>query len=192
MYVKDSDGKWHSIVDQAKGSSCGPTCVRMVCKMATGKEVGEELVRKLVETDEGAATVSTITSEKGGGATSGSHNWGAHGGWGQAGGGAGSYSANLANVLKGLGLSKARVDTGTVGTALNNTTQKRPGIAIVSWTGGGAHFIVVAGKVSSGNYLILDPVYGLKYAAPGGASLQYLPEAGVTGTFLDWTVLTSE
>lgn len=198
MYARDIDGKWHSIIDQSKTDSCGPACVRMLVKMIANKDVGEELVRSLIEGDEGQAAVSTITSERGGAGVSGSHNWGGHGGWGggnQFGGG----TWNVVNTLKGLGVNSARVDTGYVRNAFRNTSTRRPGMAVVGWNGGwnahgsqGLHWVVVAGPVSDGRVLVLDPALGLQYADMSPAIVQYTPINGSLGSFQQHTVLTSD
>jgi hypothetical protein len=193
-YAKDSDGRWHNYYDQAKGSSCGPACVRIVAKMVTGKEFGEEMVRQMIEREEGGV-VSTLTSESGGLGGAGSHDWGNHGGHGSGGGGVGTW--NLDNVLKSLGITDAHVEQGYPRNAFNKTSVKNPGIAACGWSAGwngsnsqGLHWVVVAGTLSNGNYLIIDPAFGIGEVSPNDAVLQYNP--GTPATFLNnRTIITA-
>lgn len=187
MYAKDSDGRWHKYYDQSKGSSCGPTCVRIVAETVTGKEFGEEMIRQMIERDEGGV-VSSLTSEARGAAQAGSHNWGNHGGHGSGGGGTGTW--NLDNTLKNLGIPDAHVELGYPRNAFKKTSIKNPGIAACGWNAGwnganaqGLHWVVVAGTLRNGNYLIIDPVYGIGEVSPNDAVLQYNP--GAPATFLN-------
>ena len=167
-YVKDSDGRWHTIFDQTKGSSCGPTCMRMVVKMMQNRDLGEEQARQLVERKNGVAMLSTLTSENGGVGQMGSHNWGNHGHHASGGGGVGVGAEPLAAALKGTGIKDAHVPQIYARQALLKTSLKNPGSAAVGWGGQwngkraqGAHWIVVAGQLSNGNILVLDPIYGI-------------------------------
>lgn len=187
-YQRDSDGRWHTYYDQAKGSSCGPTCVRMVVKMVTGKEVGEEEVRREIERVEGVP-VSTLASETGA-FQAGGHNWGDHGARGSGGGGVGTWHLDV--PLQRFGVKGAHVVAGYARAAFAKTTLNFPGIAACAWQAGwngknanGLHWVVVAGKLRNGCFLIIDPVYGIGEVNPADAVLQYTPAVGVTATFLN-------
>lgn len=196
-YVKDSDNRWHRIYDQSKGSSCGPTCMRMVVQMITGKEIGEAQARRMVEMSEGGV-LSTITSEGGGMGQMGSHDWGNHGGHASGGGGVGCTGTNLVNGLKRAGISTARAPQLYARQALLQTSVRKPGIAMVGWNGGwggksaqGAHWIVVAGQLRNGNVLVLDPIFGLSEVDLSPSTLVYTP-AGHRATFYNnQTIITS-
>ena len=191
MYQQDSDNRWHKIFDQVKGSSCGPACVRMTLLMATGKEWGEEYIRQQVERAEGAAAVSTITSEAGGMAVAGSHNWGNHGAFGAAGGGVGTW--DIDDVLRSHGVPAAHFSNDYPRNAFRRTDLHHPAIAAVGWGGGwnaqgaaGLHWIVIAGQLRNGNYLVLDPAYGVGEVSVDAAIPTYVPTGGggVQATFL--------
>jgi hypothetical protein len=60
--------------------------------------------------------------------------------------------------------------------AFKRTSLERPGIAVVGWSAGwnaqnanGKHWVVVAGTVSNGHFLILDPAFGIGYVDPAPA-----------------------
>lgn len=187
-YARDSDGRWHTYYDQQKGSSCGPACVRMVAEMVLSKQFGEDQVRQAIERVEGG-TVSQLTSERQGAFQPGTHNWGNHGGHGSGGGGVGTWDLDVA--LKSLGVSDAHVAMGYCRNAFNMTTAKRPGIAACAWNGGwngqnsqGMHWVVVAGKLRNGSFLIIDPIFGISEVDPAAAILQYNP-AGHRATFVN-------
>jgi len=194
-YQRDSDGRWHTYYDQVKGSSCGPACVRMVAKMVLGKEVGEEQVRQAIERAEGGV-VSTLASEKTGAYQAGGHDWGAHGAQGSGGGGVGTWDLDVA--LKSLGVADAHVELGYARNAFSKTTVKKPGIAACGWNAGwngansqGLHWVVVAGKLTNGSYLIIDPAYGIGEVSSSSAVLEY-SAGGNKATFLNnRTILTS-
>ncbi len=192
-YQRDADGRWHTYYDQSKGSSCGPTCVRMVVKMVTGREVGEEQVRREIERVEGG-TVSTLASETGT-FQAGTHNWGEHGAAGSGGGGSGTW--NLDVPLQKLGVPGAHVTAGYARAAFAKTTLRNPGIAAVAWGGGwngknsqGLHWVVVAGTLKNGNYLIIDPIYGIGEVSPQDAILKYTTKDGDATILNNRTILT--
>lgn len=191
-YKRDSDGKWHEYYDQSKGSSCGPACVRTVLKMATGKEWGEDYIRQQIETDEGALQVSSISSEHGGMAQAGSHNWGAHGAAGGGGGGMGTW--NIDEVLRTHGIPEAHFSNDYPRNSFRKTDLLHPAIAAVGWNGGwnakgatGLHWIVIAGQLRNGSYLVIDPAYGLGEISIDTAKLEYVPNGGggVRATFVN-------
>ena len=193
-YQRDSDGRWHTYYDQTKGSSCGPACVRMVVKMATGKEVGEEEVRREIERVEGGKA-STLASAAGA-FQAGDHSWGAHGVRGSGGGGIGTWHLDV--PLKRLGVEGAHIAMGYARNAFNKTTVRHPGIAACAWNAGwngssssGLHWVVVAGKLKNGKYLIIDPAYGIGEVSADSAILEYNP-GRAKATFLNnRTIITT-
>jgi hypothetical protein len=194
-YKRDSDGRWHQYYDQAMGSSCGLACVCMVAEKVTNKKLGEKYVRRIIELIEGGA-VSPLTSEYGGMATSGAHQWGNHGGHGSAGGGVGT--SEFGRALKLFGVKHARVDPGCTRNAMALTSMGYPGIAEVGMgtTLGrkgnqGLHWIMVCGTLSNGKVLIIDPALGISEVDPADAELKYEPKPGVTGRFVKGRIIVS-
>lgn len=183
-YVKDSDGKWHTIIDQVKGSSCGPACVRMVAKLK-GKDVGEEQVRQLIEKKEGGkASILTSGNSQ---YKSGDHNWGKHGGYGSKGGGEGTWKVDAA--LEALNIPYREIN-GDPSVVLNRTTYSKPGIAVVRWSTGGLHWIVVAGKLKNGDFIVLDPACGLKEVSANKNVPGYIGQ-GTLGAFTGKMFITT-
>ncbi len=158
---KDEDGRWYEVPVQSKENSCGPTCIRIVIKLVNNKDVSEEYLRELVEfVEEGggySGSLGTTGVLIGGGA----HNWD------PGGGGTWLIPGALGSVRPAI---KATLVTNP--NVLLTTAQKKPAIAVVAWTAGGLHYIVVAGKNSAGNKLvILDPFYGLQYVSVAGSTM---------------------
>lgn len=186
-FVKDSDGRWHTIIDQVKGSSCGPACVRMVVKLVKGTDVGEEQVRQLVELSEGGT--SSVLASGTTTFTAGSHDWGNHGASGSGYGGSGTW--NVGEALKALKIPTLSIPAGGAGASLSRTTKNKPAIAVVSWATGGLHWVVVAGKLKNGHVLVLDPACGLKEVDPTGPSPHYFDSNNTKGTFTGQMTLVS-
>lgn len=205
-YMRDSDGRWHKYYDQSKGSSCGPTCVRMVVEMVCGKEIGEQEARQSVERYGLALAendLSKTTSEVSGAFQAGAHDWGNHGARASGGGGVGVTPKSLIEPLRQLGVRDAHIESGYARTAFGKASIKRPGIAVCGWNAGwngknaqGAHFVVVGGKLRNGNFLIIDPIFGISEVDPAEAALKYTPtdENGVqyrAAFYNNLTILTS-
>lgn len=184
---KSSDGRHHYIIDQTKGSSCGPACVRMVVRQVLDKTVGEEQIRQEIERHEGG-TVSTLTSEKSA-FTAGSHDWGHHGAKGSGHGGAGTWDVGAA--LKAMKIKCAELPDGNISINLKRTSYREPGIAVVRWATGGLHWVVVAGKVGGTDMLVLDPACGLFEVDPNVAEPQYADAHGTVGKFTGRMVLVT-
>ncbi|MEM7231931.1 MAG: hypothetical protein AAF517_07145 [Planctomycetota bacterium] len=146
---KDDDGKFHSIALQTKDNSCGPGCIRIVAKLVNNEDIGEDYLRVLVENaEEGASALGLGGVVK----SSGTHNWGP--------GGHGTWLVPAA--LKSLRPSIRAIHSNSV-SKLVSTSKKKPAIAVVAWTGNrGLHYVVVAGKMSNGKALVLDPFYGVQ------------------------------
>ncbi len=105
---------------------------------------------------------------------------------GHTGGDAGTGIVNLKNVLAHYNVPSTRVSS-NVHTAIQNADLA---VAMVSWNGGGAHFIVVHGSYK-GHYCILDPGSGHKITRTCrvGATT-YSPSPGSTGRFTDCLVVS--
>lgn len=185
---KSSDGRHHYIIDQTKGSSCGPACVRMVGFHVLNKKYGEEEIRQMIERHEGG-TVSKLTSETQS-FKSGSHDWGNHGAKGSARGGQGTWDVGAA--LTAMKIKHKELPDGNAKANLKKTTYKKPGIAVVQWSTGGLHWVVAAGNVgATGKVLILDPACGLFEIDPNVAEPQYQDQHGTVGKLTGRMVLVT-
>jgi hypothetical protein len=165
----DVDGHHYDLVVQNKENSCGPASLRTVIKLVQNEDVGEDYLRDIVEAlEEGGIHDSGYAGSlgKGGVLVSG----GAHD-WDPSGGGTWLVPAALA-------AAKIPNTQGASTAPLLQTTNKKPAIAVVAWTAGGLHYVVVAGltKARPARLVILDPFYGLQYADVTGTTIgNYVP-----------------
>jgi hypothetical protein len=152
---KDVDGGWHEIPVQTQENSCGPCSIRMVIKLVTNQDVGEEYLRELVEmVEEGGAYGGSLG--RGGVLQRG----GAHD-WSPTGGGTWLIPAALDAVRPPI-----KTSHGADPSVLLQTSKKKPAIGVVKWANGALHYVVAAGRSHDGTKLIiLDPYYGVQ-AAP--------------------------
>ena len=173
---KDGDGHWYEIPVQTEENSCGPCSIRMVVKQVKNEEVGEDLLRELVEMAEEGGAYSGSLGTGGVLQTGGAHNWSVTGG--------GTWLVPAAlNAVK-IPNSLTQADPIAI---LLSTTPKKPAIGVVKWdTGGGLHYVVAVGKNTSGNALtILDPFYGVQSVPVAGNVLsKYQPINVSTGAVL--------
>jgi hypothetical protein len=170
------DGKWHYIDRQNLGNSCGPACVRMVVQMVKGVRIGEAYFGGLIAVAESGATPQTVNPLSD--TAVNSHNFSA----------AGTLSDYLLTALRDAKVSTAKkADSSTTnwGTVWGACSVKAPAIISVAWTGGNAHFIVVAGPLSGSTdkILILDPAYGIQQLSLT-APTTYTPRMGGGSTGL--------
>jgi hypothetical protein len=150
------DGKWHWIDRQNLDNSCGPTAARMVVKMVTGQNVGQSYFGGLVALSESNTSPSDVsplsdTAQDG-------HDFGQ----------SGTMSAHIVTVLKNCKIDSARklpANTADWVSHWRKCSEKSPGILSMKWGGGAAHFIVMAGPLSTAadKFLILDPWYGIQH-----------------------------
>lgn len=149
------DGKWHYIDWQNLGQSCGPACARMIGLMVTSKRMGESYFAGLVSASEQGQSASLNPLSDG--AQLG-HDFTA----------GGTLSDHLVTALQQskVKASKASAATTDWAATWQATSEKKPAIISVLWSGGGgsAHFIVIAGPMAgySDRYLVLDPWYGVQ------------------------------
>ena len=149
----DVDGHHYDLVVQNKENSCGPASIRTVIKLVKNEDVGEDYLRELVEVAEEGGAYSGSLGGGGVVITGGAHDWDPAGG--------GTWL-----VPQALNAAKIPCAQGASLAPLLQTTNKKPAIAVVAWTGGGLHYVVVAGKTvkAPSRLVILDPYYGLQYA----------------------------
>lgn len=50
---RDIDGDWHYLERQQVADSCGPACVKIVCKLVNNRDLGEQYVRMVIAQYEG-------------------------------------------------------------------------------------------------------------------------------------------
>lgn len=180
---KDPDGHWHMVYFQTEEASCGPACIRNIVKMIHNQDLGEDGLRALVEMAEEGAGYAGSLGQGGVVEGSGVHDWGpsGHGTW------------LIPEALRCVNPSIKSVHTNLASTLLN-TTRKQPAIAVVSWSNGGKHYVVVAGKLQQtpNAYLVIDPYYGLqKMPVTNGRIGLYKPtnaqgQVMATGTWDGW------
>ena len=150
---KDPDGHWHMVCFQTEENSCGPACIRIVVKLVHNKDLGEDGLRALVEmAEEGAAYAGSLGL---GGVVEASE---AHE-WGPGGSGTWLVPAALKHVNPPIKATHSKLAS-----TLLTTTKKQPAIGVVSWSNGGMHYVVVAGKLQNvpNAYLVIDPWYGVQ------------------------------
>jgi hypothetical protein len=163
---KDEDGAWHEIPIQTKDNSCGPCSVRIVIKKVKNQDVGEDLLRELVElAEEGGDAYSGTLGTTGVIGEGGAHDWSPSGG--------GTWL--VPGVLQGM---KIPVVQTTTPKDLMHATKSKPAIGVVEWQpGGGLHYVVVLGPNNARDKLvILDPFFGVQSAPiTGNAPGTYAP-----------------
>jgi hypothetical protein len=163
---KDDDGGWHDIPIQTKDNSCGPCSVRMVIKKVKNEDVGEDLLRELVElAEEGGDAYGGTLGTVGVIGEGGAHDWSPSGG--------GTWM--VPGVLQGM---KIPVASSTNPKDLLLATKSKPAIAVVEWTpNGGLHYVVVLGpNTARDRLMILDPFFGVQSAPiSGGTPGTYAP-----------------
>ncbi|MEO6833015.1 MAG: hypothetical protein ABI378_10925 [Chitinophagaceae bacterium] len=162
---KDVDGHHYELVVQNKENSCGPASIRTVIKLVMNQDIGEDYLRELVEMAEEGGNYSGSLGSGGLMITGGDHDWDPSGG--------GTWLVPAA-----LKSAKIPCTQGTSIAAILETTSKKPAIAVVEWSNGGLHYVVVVGKTRAGDKMvILDPFYGLQYADCTGNRLnEYNPQ----------------
>jgi len=150
---KDPDGNWHMVYFQTEEASCGPACIRNIVKMVHNQDLGEDGLRGLVEMAEEGAAYGGSLGQGGVVQGSGTHDWGpaGHGTW------------LIPEALRCVNPTIKSVKTSMASTLLT-TTRKQPAIAVVSWSNGGKHYVIVAGKLQKtpNAYLVIDPYYGIQ------------------------------
>jgi len=182
--MPDPDGRWYTVFFQTEESSCGPACIRNIVHMLHGRDLGEDGLRALVElAEEGNAAYAGTLGQGGVVEASGIHNWGppphGFGTW--------HIPAAFKHVDPPINTKHTSLTAN-----LLTTTRKQPAIAVVSWSNGGKHYVVVAGPLQKvpNHYLVIDPWYGLqKVEVRGGRTLGlYKPvdEHGTVKTTATW------
>jgi hypothetical protein len=177
---KDNIGRWHNIVMQEKGNSCGPACVRMI-KAAhypqDKSKLGEQEIRGIVAQIEKDKTHQGLSTSK----IKRLHDW-TH---------VGSCTDPLVEALKSppAPVKNARpLYTGAakIRSELAKCSPQQP--AIVGWWWGtgkthGGHWTVCVGPSTRDKLVILDPWNGVQYinnTDNGFTSYQVIGESGPT------------
>ena len=155
LSLKDPDNHWHTVFFQTEESSCGPACIRNIVHMLHGRDLGEDGLRALVELAEEHGAYAGSLGQGGVVEASGIHNWGpppdGFGTW------------HIPEAFKHVDPPINAKQTSLTSTLLT-TTRKQPAIAVVSWSNGGKHYVVVAGPLRTvpNRYLVIDPWYGIQ------------------------------
>jgi len=170
---KNEDGHWFEIPVQTKENSCGPCSIRLVIKLVRNEDVAEDYLRELVEIAEEGGAYGGSLGQGGVLQGGGVHDWSPTGG--------GTWL-----VPEALKAAKIPCSHTTNPKDLLRTSEKKPAIAVVAWTGGGLHYIVVAGPNSNGARMtILDPFYGVQSVPVTSGNLgKYEPRDPQTGAIL--------
>ncbi len=173
---KDVDGHHYDLIVQNKENSCGPCSIRTVIQLVKNEDVGEDYLRDLVELiEEGDSAYGGSLGQGGVVVTGGAHDWDPSGG--------GTWMVPAA-----LAAAKIPNTKGADLAPLLQTSRSKPAIAVVAWTGGGLHYVVVAGKTKAGDKLvILDPFYGLQYATLSGKTINNYKPSDKTGILAEAT-----
>lgn len=161
---KDAENHWHEFLLQAKGNSCGPTCVRIIKTYlypAAKMQLSEEQIRGVVAQFEAGTTnqgVSSIATQ-----TVGLHDFENNG----------IIIRPLVQALKAQPFAVPRAkevygSAASVLAQLNEASPKAP--AIVGWWWGtygtnnlGGHWTICVGPTKDGRLIILDPWNGVQY-----------------------------
>ncbi|WP_172326711.1 hypothetical protein [Mangrovicoccus sp. HB161399] len=182
-YERDIDGGWHAMERQHRPNSCGPASVKIVQKLVNDADLGEQYVRMQIAAFEGNADGNI---GQGGLLVEGVRNFAAAGTWNVRAGldalrPAVSYATYSSGDLAGGTVQAIAAGNASSSPILVQTSRRKPAITEVRWVGGGAHWVVVAGPLSHGRLLVLDPWYGVQYVTVTGGILQpYAPRNPVT------------
>jgi hypothetical protein len=170
---KDPDGHWHTITFQTEEASCGAACIRNIVKMIHNRDLGEDGLRALVEMAEEGVGYAGSLGQGGVVQASGVHDWGPSGG--------GSWY--IPEALKCVDPPITATKSNLASTLLT-TTKRQPAIAVVSWSNGGKHYVVVAGPLQSvpNAYLVIDPWYGLQKMTVTGSRIGLYKPVDAQGT----------
>ncbi|HDS9358784.1 TPA: hypothetical protein QH850_001300 [Enterobacter chengduensis] len=191
-FGKDITGKWRPIVKQERGYSCGPACVKMISYLVNNIELGEDFTRASIIKAEGNLDTSLGL---GGVVVEGARDFNRMGTWNICEGIDAlrpliRYEIYTNGGLMGLGgIGKIKSSARDIN-VLSRTTIKKPAIINVNWRDGGAHWIVIAGRLNDTNFLVLDPWYGVQYVRvnPIGGFFNYTPRdnAGIVLAYSVW------
>jgi len=156
---KDPDGHWHTVFFQTEESSCGPACIRIIVRMLHNRDLGEDGLRALVEMAEEGAGYAGSLGQGGVVQSSRCHDWGPTG-----------YGTWLVPEALKCVDPPIRATHSALASTLLTTSRKQPAIAVVSWSNGGKHYVVVAGPLQKvpNAYLVIDPWYGIQQVPVNG------------------------
>lgn len=160
--VKDSENRWYRFDQQQKGSSCGPTCVKIVKESVSGAILSEDQMRTVTAIFKHDLTPDNLDGDRPSGQMAqipeSTHNWTTRG----------SNANDLIKTLKAspCPVPLAKKITDGLGEALLDATRNHPVLLFCRWHGTtAAHWIVSMGRLKSDptRATILDPSYGLQY-----------------------------
>ena len=188
----------YNVLKQEQAQSCGYCCIGMVANLiddrkdsesslvATGRQIGgiQSYDRATKDRVGMQRTMLVDAEEELGGALP---HWGS-----------GTYSDHLAKVLcEGFRINAKAYDSqgsGAMKGAMRGVSANQYMIALVSWTAGGGHWVVVTqrakrGLGSASDYTVLDPGDGATTTNRG--STEYTSPNGSKGTFAGAYVLVN-
>jgi len=172
--LKDLDGRHFTFPQQNRGSSCGPTAVRITKQLYHNREIGEEAIRGAVglrhlgtaNTGQSLAAAAAATSAM----------------W------------DVSGTMERFVLPAVQREPFPIPMAhfvhgiaqLRTASRNHPAILGFNWAGGGGHFVVCVGptKTDHSLFVILDPDGGLQYLSAEdavGGTFFYKPTYGLVG-----------
>ena len=174
QYAKAADSKFRPIHTQQEQSSCGPACVKMLVQ-AHGKRPGD-----IVAEDFAQQIAASLEGDV-------NHDWHNQGTWG------GEIASGMENVLKRVGVKNAKIHLEHPTKHISKSSESHPVLAVIDWTGGGKHYVLICGRMSGTGlrYLVQDPTYGLQVT--NGVSYNPTDSSGTvlaTGSFMQWCCTT--
>lgn len=142
-------GRWFTLYYQDWGQDCGPTCVAMCIKRLRGVGVDIDALRK--QTNRPMVSPGIQAKIDAMGLTSRDF---------------GTFTTDLSALANRNGLRGTNRVLNSMGMldAFRAVSHNKMYIAHIEWTGGGGHFVVVAGVTETGNPIILDPYFGAQVA----------------------------
>ncbi|WP_224363969.1 C39 family peptidase [Hyalangium versicolor] len=157
--VNDSLGNTYQLYSQEKNNSCACASTMMVIQLVKGKQLDETSVRRWFGEAEGSINIDQYGTRDFANVA--------------------ATQSPIISVLSKNGISAHMVrDWSNVQKYVGKATRSKPGILHVAWTPAGGHWVVLVGKNAAGNYICLDPWYGVvETPLPN-----YTPAPGTAGT----------
>ncbi|MBN1205586.1 MAG: C39 family peptidase [Myxococcaceae bacterium] len=158
LTVNDSLGNAYQLYSQEKNNSCACASAMMIIQLVKGKQLDETTVRRWFGEAEGHINIDEY----------GTRDFDT----------TGATQSPIISVLAKSGISAHMVrGWSNVQKYVGQASPSKPGILHVAWTPAGGHWVVLVGKNAGGDFICLDPWYGVvETPLPN-----YTPTPGVVG-----------